>query len=433
MKKSLFISFCVLVFGLGAMAQAPQKISYQAVVRNGNSLVQNTKVGLYLQIAKDSFFTNVVYSEIQYPVTNAYGLASIAIGNGNVIIGSLSNIKWDNSNYYIKTLIDPNGGTVYTITGWSQLLSVPYALYASNGLPSGNSPGDLLYWNGTKWVTVPAGANGSTLTLCNGVPTWGGCGGVVIGSPTVSTINVSGVSATSATFYGEVTSDGGAAVTSRGFCYSTSPNPTVSNGTVTVGSGTGTFNSTISILSASTTYYVRAFAVNSNGTSYGTQISFNTSAPAATYTLGQSFGGGLIFYIDSSKQHGLIAANNDQSGGAVWWNGSYLTTNATGTGVGTGLNNTLNILSIQSTGSYAAYYCSQPMNGYSDWFMPSRDELQLMYTNLHAKGLGGFTGAFYYSSSEYDVYQAYTLDFKYNSMFPYYKNNSARVRAVRKF
>ena len=102
-------------------------------------------------------------------------------------------------------------------------------------------------------------------------------------APVVTTNAVSDIQATSATCGGNVSSDGGATVTARGICWSTSQNPTISNSKTTDGSGTGSFTSTISGLSKNTTYYVRAYATNSIGTSYGEQRSFTTvSADAKT-------------------------------------------------------------------------------------------------------------------------------------------------------
>ncbi len=432
-----YFSFLIVSILLGlsfaSLAQAPQKISYQAVIRNAsNNLIANTKVGMLIIIAKDSANGTVAYGEQQSPTTNANGLVSLTIGNGTPLVGTLAGINWGSGNYFIKALIDPTGGNAYTITSTGQLLSVPYALHSANGNPTGNTPGDMQYWNGTKWVLIPAGANGATLTMCNGVPTWGGCA-TGTGLATVVTTSATALTKATALCSGNVTSDGGATVTDRGFCYATTANPTIANSVVNSGTGTGTYTTTLSGLAANTLYYVRAYATNSNGTAYGTQVSFTTPANTATVVLGQSYAGGIVFYVDSTGSHGLVAAPTDQSGAIVWWNGSYLNTKATGTAVGTGQTNTASIINYQGSGSYAATLCSQSFNGYNDWFLPSKDELQLMYNNLHAKGLGSFTGGFYYSSSEFDVYQAWTLDFMYNSSFGYYKNNQARVRAVRKF
>ncbi len=94
--------------------------------------------------------------------------------------------------------------------------------------------------------------------------------------PVLTTTAITGITSTSATGGGNISSDGNAAVTSRGVCWSTSQNPTVSDNKTTDGTGTGTFSSTITGLTASTTYYARAYATNSTGTGYGNQVSFTT-------------------------------------------------------------------------------------------------------------------------------------------------------------
>ncbi|MES2850067.1 MAG: hypothetical protein V4685_13495 [Bacteroidota bacterium] len=139
-----------------------------------------------------------------------------------------------------------------------------------------NAPGDMQYWNGTQWVTLPAGASGKTLTLCNGVPTWGPC--VVVVLATVSTSSVSGITGSTATGGGNVSTDGGGTITARGLCYDLNPNPTIANNVVTATGETGSFTSTMTNLGPSATYYVRAFATNTAGTAYGNEVSFTTNA-----------------------------------------------------------------------------------------------------------------------------------------------------------
>ena len=104
------------------------------MVRNSaNALVASSQVGMRLSILQGSPTGTPVYVETQTTSTNANGLASIIIGNGTVVSGSISAIDWSTGNYYIKSESDPTGGTNYTISGSSQLLSVPYALYSENG------------------------------------------------------------------------------------------------------------------------------------------------------------------------------------------------------------------------------------------------------------------------------------------------------------
>ncbi len=113
-----------------ASAQSPEKMSYQAVVRDGsNALVTSTAVGMQISILQGSASGTAVYVETQTPTSNANGLVSLEIGTGTTS-DDFSAIDWSAGPYFIKTETDPTGGTSYTITGTSELLSVPYALHA---------------------------------------------------------------------------------------------------------------------------------------------------------------------------------------------------------------------------------------------------------------------------------------------------------------
>jgi len=144
---------------------------------------------------------------------------------------------------------------------------------------TGNSIGNIQYWNGNEWVNLAPGQDGQTLILVNGIPSWSGAA-----YPTLTTSSVSSLTSTSAGVGGNISSDGGASVSARGLVYGTSSNPTLSNTVLSIGSGTGGFSGTISGLTPNTTYYVRAYATNSSGTGYGNEVSFQTS-PVAVPTL----------------------------------------------------------------------------------------------------------------------------------------------------
>jgi len=141
--KKLFTLSLVIILTLSAFAQAPQKMSYQCVVRNASGvLVTNQSVGIRIRILQGSATGAIVYKETYSPnpQTNANGLVIIEIGGGFPIIGTFSAINWADGPYFLETETDPTGGTNYTILGTSQLLSVPYAFYAKeagNGF-SGN-------------------------------------------------------------------------------------------------------------------------------------------------------------------------------------------------------------------------------------------------------------------------------------------------------
>ena len=148
--KNIFTLAFAFFFTGSLFAQAPEKMSYQAVVRDGsNDLVINQTVGMQISILQGAVSGTSVYTETQTPTTNSNGLVSLEIGSGTSVSGTFSAIDWSAGTYFIKTETDPNGGTNYTITGTSQLMSVPYALYAKT---SGNGEGPQ----------GPAGADGST-------------------------------------------------------------------------------------------------------------------------------------------------------------------------------------------------------------------------------------------------------------------------------
>ena len=138
-SKSIFLMF-VLLSVTFAWAQAPQKMSYQSVVRNSaGNLVANAQIGLKVTILQGSISGTPVYSETHNGNTNSNGLATLEIGAGNVQLGNFGVIDWSAGPYFINVEIDPNGGTSYTISSVSQFLSVPYALYAENTKSGGRN------------------------------------------------------------------------------------------------------------------------------------------------------------------------------------------------------------------------------------------------------------------------------------------------------
>ncbi len=131
MKKAYTFFFSVIITAI-CLAQVPQKMSYQAVIRDlSNSLITSHVIGMRISILQGSASGTVVYTETQTPTTNANGLISVEVGGGNPVTGTFAGIDWSAGLYFIKTETDPAGGTSYTIIGTSQLLSVPYALYSS--------------------------------------------------------------------------------------------------------------------------------------------------------------------------------------------------------------------------------------------------------------------------------------------------------------
>lgn len=332
--KKLSILFAILtIAAVSLFAQAPQKFSYQAVVRDAsNHLVTSQMVGVRVNILQGGVSGTVVYMETQTAVTNANGLITLQIGGGNVLSGNFATIDWSDGPFFLKTETDPTGGTNYSIEGTQQLLSVPYALYAgasANGfsgdyndltntpqiptVPTNVSafnndagyltmdsipdfpviPTDIsVFNNNVPYVTESElmlsinETNSTFVTLNSTIDSMNDA----IDSlrhriaelegthtaPTVVTTGVSNVAHTTATLNGSVVYSGGSTVATRGFCYGTEQNPTIESTAVSCGTGEGSFSANLQNLTPSTTYYVRAYAINVWGTNYGEQQTFTT-------------------------------------------------------------------------------------------------------------------------------------------------------------
>jgi hypothetical protein len=143
--EKLFTLIVFIAMTLSIAAQSPQKMSYQAVVRNTSGvLMDNQAVGMKISILQGSATGTAVYVETQTTTTNSNGLVTLEIGGGTIVTGTFAGIDWSAGMYFIKTETDPTGGTSYSITGTSQLLSVPYALYAKTASSiSGHYIGEL--------------------------------------------------------------------------------------------------------------------------------------------------------------------------------------------------------------------------------------------------------------------------------------------------
>jgi hypothetical protein len=155
--KRIYSILAVLFLTINVFAQAPKKMSYQAVIRkSNNTLLASSPVGIKISILKDSATGTIVFAETYSPnpVTNANGLVSLEIGTGTAITGTFAAINWATGPYFIKTETDPTGGTAYSITGTNELMSVPYALFSANGTPGPQGPAGTNGSNGTNGISV---------------------------------------------------------------------------------------------------------------------------------------------------------------------------------------------------------------------------------------------------------------------------------------
>ena len=170
MKKVLLFLFVLMLSSAALFAQAPQKMSYQAVVRNANNtLVANQNVSARISILQGSVNGAPVYVEIHNATTNANGLLTLEVGGGNTVTGSMATIDWANGPFFLKSEIDPAGGVNYSVEGVQQFLSVPYALYAEH---AGNVPAFGIVPTDSGYVISIAqpGSTPQTYFIQNGTP-----------------------------------------------------------------------------------------------------------------------------------------------------------------------------------------------------------------------------------------------------------------------
>ena len=356
MKKLILALVAIATLSLSTFGQAPEGFKYQAVVRDaGNLILNNQAVGMRMTIQQGSIGGATVYQETFAPTTNAYGIVNLEIGSGTVVSGTFANIDWSAGPYFIETAVDVTGGTSYIIMGTSQLMSMPYALYAKTAENVTNDNVD----------DADADPNNE-----------------------IQTISRTGT-------------------------------------TVTLSSG-GTFEDSLGVYTA------------------GTGIDITNNVVSTTSLCGLSIGdtyqGGIIFYLDQTGCHGLVSAPND-IGTALWWDGIPADTKAHGSGLFEGKYNSMLIEWNQGGTTSASAICSALiLGGYDDWYLPSIHELNLMYLNigqgdvLGLGNIGGFNNSFaYWSSTEINANDALRFVFATGVTQGAYKPNPYYVHPVRSF
>ncbi len=177
--KTLALSLLAILLATSVESQVPQSFKYQAVARDGTGNVLSDKmISLKISVLSGSVSGSVIYSEAHKKTTNTFGLFDLEIGKGNVLSGVFSTIDWGNNIWFVKVEFDPNGGTSYQTMGTSQLLSVPFALYAKDVQNNNDADADptneiqTLSISGTN-LTLNKGGGTVTLPSSGGGDNWG--------------------------------------------------------------------------------------------------------------------------------------------------------------------------------------------------------------------------------------------------------------------
>jgi uncharacterized protein (TIGR02145 family) len=388
-----------------------------------------------------------------YPITglmqnNSYAVRSYAITNvdtvyGNtltiytqfglphIIINSITNITSHAAT--INYTIDSTGGFVSLNHGVCWILSgnwtspVIDSAHTNEGSGTGIFTSNLSGFLPGRTFKVSAYSTNSCGTVYSDINTFS----TIPVLATLTTDTLSGYTFPNAVSGGNITDDGGSAVIARGVCWSLNYPPTINDAHTSDGSGIGHFTSSVSGTNLNTNYWIRAYATNGAGTAYGPPVQLHTQL-----VLGQPYQGGTIGYLNTNGDHGLIAAPTDFFNTYPRWGCWQNLSIPTSTSYGTGLTNTNNIITYCTSPDIAAKICYDlVLNGYSDWFLPSIDELNKLYLNKNI--IGGFCNGsthWYWSSSESinTPVDAWMQNFD-GGQSCFNKFNAAAVRAVRYF
>ncbi len=376
----------VILSAVEARAQSPQAIPYQAVARNASgNLLANQNISLRISIHDGTAGGTVVYQETQTTSTNTLGLFNIIIGQGTVVIGIFSNINWGNGNKFIQTEIDITGGNTYSNMGTTQLQSVPYSLYSLNGTP------------GPQGLTGAAGA------------------GYIATSVSSNTIGLG-----SKTF-----------VTQSGLAYLANTRVRVSNNSTNYVEGILTSYS-------DSTLIVNVDRVIGSGTfdvwNIGIAGDVGATGGYPVHFIGESYGGGIVFFVYDNGQHGLIAAPANQSSAVVLVSG-FIPNFQKADGINAGRSNTIRLCAKNEafSNNFAPQLCVHYQGGnFGDWYLPSKYELNLLY--LQKTIVGGFTNSGYWSSTTgFGDGACWTQNFSNGSQTTQQPSTTLAVRCIRAF
>jgi hypothetical protein len=374
-------------------------------------------------------------------LTGSGANGQVALWTGTGSLGSGAGLFWNNANSRLgigttapgqKLTVDGNFGilegglspTNHTIfQGASQLTDITYTLPADNG-----TIGEMLTTDGVgvlSWTPaeLPLTFTSGLTRAANSVTLGGALSGnttITQGATETLSFTNSGTGKTAI----NLTSTGDFSIEDNGAAFFTATD----GGKIGIGTTSPGQKLSVAGTIESTTGGIKF----PDGTS-------QTTAADNVHTLGESYGGGIVFYVYDGGRHGLIAATADQSTGIRWFAGTSTNTMSYANGMGAGKANTAIIIASQGFGdgdNYAARLCNEywATDGgvtYGDWYLPSKHELNLLY--LQKVVVGGFTSGFYWSSSEFVAAAATTVHFFDGVQMNYNKNLLCFVRAIRAF
>lgn len=423
MKKLATIIFSTLFTAVSyTQSNIPQLVSFSAIVRDTNNQpLVNTPVSIRLTFKEGGQTGPLVYCALHQTTTNQNGFMSLQLnrdvlgtGCNGAPITDFQNIPWENGGFWMEVEYQTIPSSPFISLGQLELASSFYAFAAGTAERiagfdlSGANNGDVLTYNITtqQWEPMPLSAGPA------------GPQGPIgeTGQQGIAGINGNDGAAGPQGVPGPVGPQGIQGATGiQGVTGIQGP-----QGPIGIQGATGLTGAT--------------GATGPAGSSGGYPI----------HNIGESYGGGIVFYVYDGGQHGLIAATADQStGGIQWSNGTLRSTGATGDGLGAGAMNTAMIVATQmadnQTGNFAAKVCADysvtGTNGvnYGDWYLPSLHELNLL--NLQKNVVGGFASSFYWSSSEMAANSSFYTYFGDGptTAILILKPGSLNVRAVRAF
>lgn len=235
---------------------------------------------------------------------------------------------------------------------------------------------------------------------------------------------------------GNIISTGGEQITEAGVCWSANPQPTINNSKMVRATSTDSFTCILKNLVPESSHYIRAYAITASGVTYGPQRTFATDR----ITMGMPVKGGNLFYVlkpgdpgyVQGEFHGLVACPVSPPLRSTWRNGVDTFLNVLDSAMFTGLANTNKIVAALGTGDYAARYCYDlSYKGYSDWYLPSQEELYLLLNVYKSIGLISVIGGPAWCSTEVNASMAKRLTS--TAKLSIAKSQKWRVYAIRNF